>query len=116
MDENIEKAFEMANYMATLTNQRRLIQEELSQRLVYYVNGGTFKITPELINFTKTVLDLGHDTEVIFLDENKLPIVVADVQDFLDNLVSIYFESINNYHAKYAELKSKRQVEALVSL
>jgi hypothetical protein len=116
MDENIEKAFEMANYMATLTNQRRLIQEELSQRLVYYVNGGTFKITPELINFTKTVLDLGHDTEVIFLDKNKLPIVVADVQDFLDNLVSIYFESINNYHAKYAELKSKRQVEALVSL
>lgn len=116
MDENIEKAFEMANYMATLTNQRRLIQEELSQRLVYYVNGGTFKITPELINFTKTVLDLGHNTEVIFLDENKLPIVVADVQEFLDNLVSIYFESVNNYHAKYSELKSKRQVEALVSL
>ena len=53
MDERIEKAFNVANYMATLSNQRRIILEEFEQKLVYYVNGGTFKITPELISFVK---------------------------------------------------------------
>ena len=57
MDERIEKAFAVANYMATLSNQRRIILEEFNQKLVYYANGGTFKISPELINFTKSVID-----------------------------------------------------------
>lgn len=58
MDERVEKAFAVANYMSTLSNQRRILLEEYSQKLVYYINGASFKITPELINFTKTVLDL----------------------------------------------------------
>ena len=48
MDIRIEKAFEVANYMATLSNQQRIIQEELTQQLIYYINGATFKINPEL--------------------------------------------------------------------
>ena len=31
MDERIEKAFGVANYMATLSNQRRIILEEFNQ-------------------------------------------------------------------------------------
>lgn len=38
MDERIEKAFQVANYMATLSNQRRIILEEFNQRTVHYVN------------------------------------------------------------------------------
>ena len=53
MDEKIEKAFAVANYMVTLSNQRRLILEEFNQKTIYYTNGATFKVTPELINFTK---------------------------------------------------------------
>ena len=57
MDERVEKAFAVVNYMATLSNQRRIITEEYQQQLVYYTNGATFKVTPELISFTKTVID-----------------------------------------------------------
>lgn len=116
MDERIEKAFDVANYMATLSNQRRIILEEFNQTLIYYINGATFKITPELINFTKTVIDLEHTTDVAFSDSNNLPVVIQDVQAFFDNIVAIYFESLNEYSAKYTEIASKRKIGSIVEL
>ena len=46
MDERIEKAFAVANYLATLSNQRKIVLEEFNQQLIYYSNGGTFLIGP----------------------------------------------------------------------
>ena len=116
MDEKIEKAFAVANYMATLSNQRRIVLEEYNQKLVHYINGATFQITPELINFTKTALDLGHDTDVAFVDSNNFPIIIADVQEFFDNIVAVYFSATHEYAAKYADLKSKRKISDIVEL
>jgi hypothetical protein len=116
MDERIEKAFAVANYMATLSNQRRIILEEFKQNLVYYENGGTFNITPELINFTKTVLDLGHTTDVAFIDVNNFPIVIVNVQEFFDTIVGIYFEVLNKYSAEFTEIKSKRKIGDIIGL
>lgn len=116
MDERIEKAFQVANYMATLSNQRRVILEEFEQHIVYYENGGTFKVTPELISFTKTVLDIGHTEDVAFVDSNKFPVVIANVQSFFDNIVAVYFQAVNEYASKIAEIKSKRKIEDIVSL
>ena len=53
MDERTEKAFQITNYFASLASQKKIILEELDQKLIYYYNGGTFKITLELINFSK---------------------------------------------------------------
>ena len=116
MDPRIEKAFAVANYMATLSNQRRILLEEYSQKLVYYTNGATFMISPELINFTKILLELGHTAEVAFIDTNNFPVVIVDVQDFFDNIVAAYFGATNEYAARYAELKSKRKVGDIVEL
>jgi hypothetical protein len=116
MDERVEKAFEVANYMATLSNQRRIILEEYNQKLVYYTNGATFKIDPNLINFTKTVLDIGHTTDVPFLDSNNVPVIISDVQDFFDSIVGVYFETLGEYAEKFKELKSKRKISDIVEL
>jgi len=116
MDERIEKAFAVANYMATLSNQRRIILEEYNQKLVYYINGASFNITPELINFTKTVLDLEYTEDVAFVDSNKFPVIINDVRKFFDDIVSIFFESTNDYAAKFAEIKSKRKIADIVDL
>lgn len=116
MDDKLKKAFETANYMATLSNQRRIILEELNQKLVYYVSGGTFLINLELINYTKIVLDLGQSVDVVFLDKNNLPVVISDVQKFFDDIVTTYFESVNDYYLKFNEIKAKRNVEGMVSL
>jgi hypothetical protein len=116
MDERIEQAFAVANYMATLSNQRRIILEEFNQKLIYYSNGGTFKIDYSLINFTKNALEMGHDSEVPFIDANNFPILISDVQTFYNNIIEIYFQAINEYSVKFAEIKSKRKIEDIVSL
>ena len=116
MDERIEKAFTVANYMATLSNQRRIILEEFNQSLVYYINGGTFKITTELINFTKTMIDLGYTNDVPFVDTNNLPVIIDDVQEFFDKILLLYIEALNVYSVKFADIKSKRKVEDIVNL
>lgn len=116
MDERIEKAFAVANYMATLSNQRRIILEEYNQKLVYYINGATFKVTPELINFTKTTIELGYTSDVPFIDANNFPVIIADVKDFLDSIVSVYFEALNEYTTRFSEIKNKRKIADIVDL
>lgn len=116
MDERIEKALEVANYMATLSNQRRILLEEYNQKLIYYINGATFKINPELINFVKTVLDIGHSEDVALVDANNLPVIINDVQQFFNDITLVYFEVTNEYAVKYAEIKSKRKIEDIVNL
>jgi hypothetical protein len=116
MDEKIEKAFEVVNYMATLSNQRRLLAEEVNQKLIYYINGSTFKITPTLINFTKLIIDLKRTTNAVFVDDNNNPVVVADVQEFFDSITKQYFEVIDNYSTRFLAIKSKRKISDLIDL
>lgn len=116
MDERIEKAFEVANYMATLSNQRRLMLEEFNQNIVFYLNGGTFKITPELISLVKTWVDLGKVKDQVFIDENNFPILVDDVESFYTSLVEKYSSATIEYHNKFTELKIKRKISAIVEL
>lgn len=116
MDERIEKAFAVANYMATLSNQRRIILEEFNQSLVFYINGGTFKISPDLINFTKTMIDLGYTDNVPFVDSNNFPVLISEVPDFFDKILSQYVEALNQYSAKFVDIKSKRKIDDIVKL
>ncbi len=116
MDERLEKAYQVVNYMATLSAQKRVIKEEFDQKLLHYVSGSTFRITPTLINFTKTVIDLGHTTDVAFLDENNLPVLIEDVQIFFDTIVETYFQALNEYAIKTAAIKSKRSLADITAL
>jgi hypothetical protein len=116
MDERLEKAFETANYMATLSNQKRIVKEEFNQKLMYYVNGGTFKVGKELIAFTKTVIDAGHTSDVVFIDDNQLPVIVEDVSKFLADIVHVYFEAANEYAAKISQIKTNRKLTNIVDL
>lgn len=116
MDERLEKAFAVANYMATLSNQRRIILEEFNQKLVYYENGGTFKIDPALINFTKTMLDLEYTHDVPFVDVNGFPVVIPDVKEFFEKISTIYITALNEYSVSFAKIKAKRKIGDMVEL
>jgi hypothetical protein len=116
MDERIEKAFETANYMATLSNQRRIILEEFNQHLIYYINGAVFKIDSNLITYIKTVLDLGHATDIVFVDSNNSPVQIQDVQEFFNAVTEQYFFALNTYSNKYTEIKKQRRVQGLIEL
>lgn len=115
MDERIEKAFQTANFMATLSNLRKTALEEYQQSLIYYSQGSSFTVTRELIVFVHTLIELGN-TESIILDDNYIPLKITNLKEFLDNLQEVYNKSTNTYLSKYASIKSKRKVEDLVNL
>lgn len=116
MDERLDKAFAIANYRVTLSNQRRIINEEFEQQLVHYHNGGTFKINSLLLTYTKMMLDLGYTHDVPFLDVNHFPVVIPDVKNFFDTILLTYVTALNVYSAKFAELKSKRKIGDMLEL
>jgi hypothetical protein len=116
MDERLEKAFAIANYRSTLSNQPRIINEEFEQQLVHYHNGGTFKVDPTLLTYTKMMLDLEYTHDVPFLDVNSFPVIIPDVKEFFDKILLQYITSLNVYSTKFAELRSKRKIGDMLEL
>ena len=116
MDEKLTKAFEFANYMTALAGQKQIIKEEFYQNLLYYHNGGVFKVTPELISFVKTLVDFGKDNSPVLVDSNEVPIDVSNLTEFLKNIMAVYYSAVNEYHTKHDQLKKQRSVESLTNL
>lgn len=115
MDERLEKAFQTANYMTTLSNQRKVILEEFQQSLIYYFQGASFTIDRNLITFISTLV--ARDiTSAVILDDNNIPVEITDLKAFLDEIMSNYFSATNEYLAKFNQIKSKRRVGDLIAL
>jgi hypothetical protein len=116
VDEKIEKAFGIANYMATLSGQKQILKEEYYQSLIFYHNGGTFTATRELINFVKTLIDISNSNSSVLVDTNEIPVDIDDLAKFLETALAVYQSAINAYHTAYSTLRKNRTVEGLMSL
>jgi hypothetical protein len=116
MDERIEKAFNVANFMATLSNQKRIVLEEYNQKLIYYTNGATFRVNHELIAFVKTLVDLKNTKDVVLVDNNHFPVLIEDLKSFLKDITDLYLTATQEYANKYNEIKVKRKIADIVNL
>jgi hypothetical protein len=115
VDERLEKAFQTANYMTTLSNQRKVILEEFQQSLIHYFQGASFTVDRNLITFISTLV--ARETTVsVVLDDNNIPVEIPDLKVFLDEIISIYFSATNEYLVKYNQIRSKRRVSDLIAL
>jgi hypothetical protein len=83
--------------------------------LSYSTNGGTFAISHELISFVKLLVDREMDGAVL-LDIYNNPIQIENLDDFLEELISRYFEATNEYYADYSKLKKSRKVHKLIDI
>lgn len=115
MDETLKKAFELSNFMSALADQKRILIEEYQQNSIYFFNGAVFKADKELINFVKTLIDLGQ-TSIVLVDNNNTPVDIADPKKFLQDLLNTYNFAINSYFTKFQKLKSSRSVESLLEV
>ncbi|NJO58815.1 MAG: hypothetical protein HC836_10835 [Richelia sp. RM2_1_2] len=113
MDIRLEAAFDVIKYQQTLINQRDLLEAWLNESLQYSNYGGTFKITPQLMVFVKLLVDNHYQASVI-IDEYNTPILVENLQEFLETLLEIYATVTNEYYVKFQELRKKRNVKDLV--
>lgn len=116
MDEKLTKAFDIANLMAVLNIQKQILKEEFYQNLIHYHNGGVFTLTKELITFVKTLVDLNNLTDIVLIDDTDTPVAIADLEEFLNTILSVYTAAVNEYHTKFANLKKSRTVEKLINL
>ena len=114
MDERLEKAFQTANFMASLTGQRKIALEEFQQGLIYYQSGASFTVTRELLSFVKLLIDSGYTEDTVLIDDNSMPVQIKDLQAFYDNILDQYFQSANQYFVEYTNLKRQRKVEDLI--
>ena len=115
MDERLSQALEFSNYIATINNQKRMIKENYFQSLLYFVQGGQFTITKELITFVTLLVEKGNIENIILVDDNDIQIQINDLEMFLDEILSKYFETANTYHQKYTELAKNRDIGSLVN-
>lgn len=114
MDERLEKALDFSNYMKTLSNQRRVLQEQFKENLIYFYNGSQFTIGIELINYVNMLVEKDLTENIIVVDDNDIPVSIEDLAVFLEDIQDQYFRSLNKYHSEYNKLKSNRSVEKLI--
>jgi hypothetical protein len=113
MEPKVQKAFEVASYMATLHNQQRLLEEEFEQTLLYYFGGGVFKATEQRLAFLAGITVKKVESLVV-LDDNHVPILIEDIDEFYSNLLSHYTEATNAYYYKYRKITSSKTVESII--
>lgn len=115
MSNKLSKALEFANYRTTLNIQHNNMKSRVQTLLNYSVNGGTFSITHELISFVTTLINKDY-SDVVLLDVYNNPIQIQDLENFLDELLSRYFEATNEYYADYTKLKQSRKIHKLIDI
>lgn len=113
LTEELQKTLNEAAYRLTLVTQREHLRIRAEKNLTIAKNGGSFRITPELINFIKIWISENRD-EVILLDMNNNPIKITDIQTFYEELLERYAEVMNDWFVAYETLKKQRSVTKIV--
>jgi hypothetical protein len=113
MDERLAKALDFSNYMKTLNDQKRVLKEKYYANLIYYFEGDQFTVTKDLLSFVKMLSDKEVDFAIL-TDDNDVPVRIENVEEFLTNILDVYFQASNIYINEYEKLKLGRSIEKLV--
>lgn len=115
MDERLSKALEFANYSITINNQKKVLKEQFIDGCLYFIQGSKFLITKELINYVAFLVDRGNTDDIVLIDDNDIPVIIKDLEKFLDDILDQYFSVANKYHENYIQLSKKRSIEKLIN-
>lgn len=115
MDERLQKALDISNYMVTINNQKRILKEQYQENLIHYHSGSQFTVTQQLISFVQSLTAM-NQTSTILIDDNGLPAEIEDLETFANDIYSKYFEASNRYLVEYNKLKKNRSVESIMEI
>jgi len=113
--ERLAKALDFSNTMQTFNLAKNNLKVKTQNLLSHSTNGGTFRVSQELIAFANMALVSGK-TSLILLDKNDIPIQIDDTQKFVEEISSLYFEVINEYYNDYQKLRSSRKIEKVLEI
>ncbi len=115
MEERLKKALEFSSYRQTLNNQLHNAKVKAEGMLIYAESGGKFTINQQLICFVD-YLDRSGYKDAVILDDNKSPIQIADIAEFLNKIRSKYFEVTNDYLREAMDIKKKRNSKSILEI
>lgn len=115
MTENLDKAFELANLMTVVNNQKSALLSEFEQSTLYFYNGGTFRIDQNFIAFITALKDLKQDSAVL-IDLNKHPIQIENLLKFREDVINCFFSASNKYLFQYQKLISNKNIESILEI
>ena len=104
MDNSIIESLEHANKMRVFNNQLRLLKEKYLERNIYFTIGHQFTINLQLINYCITLKNQNKIKDVIMLDDYDLPVRIADLEIFYNNIMDLYQQNLNAYIVEYNAL------------
>jgi hypothetical protein len=107
MEKSLESIIKKSDRMLSVRMKRQSLKEKFDANITFGLNGGIFKIDQILISFVSTIISLGKTKNVVLLDVNQTPIVIEDLNCFLQQIVDQYFMSLGEYHAGYQDLKNE---------
>jgi len=113
--ERLAKALDFSNTMQTFNLAKNNLKVKTQNLLSYSTNGGTFRVSQELIAFVNMTVTSGKSS-LILLDKNDIPIQIDDTTKFLEDISSLYFEVINEYYNDYQKLRSSRKIEKVLEI
>jgi hypothetical protein len=113
MDERLENALKFANYMTLFESQKRILKEKYQNNLLFFYNGSQFTVSQQLISFLASLKTLNQD-EIVLVDDNELPVLIEDLEDFTSKILNVYFYATNSYLGEYNKLKKNRTVEGII--
>ena len=104
MDNSIKESLEHANKMRVFNNQLRLLKEKYLERNIHFTIGHQFTINLQLINYCITLKNQNKIKDVIMLDDYDLPVRIADLEIFYNNIMDLYQQNLNAYIVEYNAL------------
>jgi hypothetical protein len=107
MDPQLAEAINSAESRISFTNQQESLRARTRQSFSYFLNGGSFTISQQLISFLSTLCTLGR-TSGVLLDDYDNAIRIDDIPQFLNDVVDKYFDVTNQYYMDLAKLKKTR--------
>ena len=114
-NERLEKALHFSNTMQTFNLAKNNLKVKIQNLLSYSAYGGTFIVNQELISFVAAMMNMGKK-KIAILDKNDIPVEIEDLEEFLEDITSLYFESVNEYYNDYQKLKSSRKIEKVLDI
>jgi len=116
MDKKLEAALEFIDFQKSISTQKKILLEKLDANLTLGYSGGLFKIDQQLIMFIEFLIQHQKTENVILLDANKTPIVIADIKAFKDIILDKYFSALSYHLAGYDDIKFLRKHKFLENL
>ena len=103
---------EFANYLITLSNQKRNVRTRMQVPTVHH-NNGTFMADSETIGFVAPLLNYGK-TSAILIDTKDNPIEIDNLEAFRDILFEAYAEASFEYKTQMEKIQRARNIKKLM--